>query len=242
VRAELWLAAAFVSVGAHVGLAAWIQQHEPVKTSAPRPPIEMELAALPKPPPPPKKIEPPPPPPPPPPKPITIKKVAVRPPPPAAPPPPEAPKIGISEDAPGGEVAVAKGSSLDGEPGTGNSDKPAPPAPPSPEPPKPAPPAPPAKVFVPIYQVTQLPKPKNPVQPEIPDAFRQAQREALVVVEVEIDVRGHVTNARVMRHADFGLDDAALAAAKQTEFEPALMGAQPVAVRYQIPYRFKVRG
>jgi len=35
---------------------------------------------------------------------------------------------------------------------------------------------------------------------------------------------------------------AALAAAKQTDFEPALVGNQPVPVRYQIPYRFRVRG
>ena len=72
--------------------------------------------------------------------------------------------------------------------------------------------------------------------------FREAQREALVVVEVEIDIRGKVVGARVMRHADYGLDDAALAAAKSTEFEPALMGTTPVPVRYQLPYRFKVRG
>jgi TonB family protein len=80
------------------------------------------------------------------------------------------------------------------------------------------------------------------VQPEIPAAFRDAQREALVVVEVEIDARGKVVGARVIKHAEFGLDDAALAAANQTEFEPALIGTKPVPVRYQLPYRFKVRG
>ena len=63
-----------------------------------------------------------------------------------------------------------------------------------------------------------------------------------MVIEVEIDASGHVAGARVLKHAEFGLDDAALAAAKQTVFEPALMGTQPVPVRFQIPYRFKVRG
>jgi len=155
------------------------------------------------------------------------------------PPPPEAPKVGYDgPDAPGG-LALPKGDTLDGDPNAaGEAVKPAPPAPPSP----PAPPAPPARKLVPLYEVTQLPKAKNRVEPEIPEAFRQAQREALVVVEVEIDVHGKVVGARVLRHADFGLDDAALAAAKQTDFEPALMGATPVAVRYQIPYRFHVRG
>ena len=88
-----------------------------------------------------------------------------------------------------------------------------------------------------------MPRAKHAVPPEIPDAFKQqAQREALVVVEVVIDARGAVVDARVLRHAEFGLDDAALTAASATEFEPALVGTDAVAVRYQIPYRFKVRG
>jgi hypothetical protein len=31
-------------------------------------------------------------------------------------------------------------------------------------------------------------------------------------------------------------------AAELTEFEPALVGTDPVAVRYRIPYRIRVRG
>lgn len=231
----LWVTASVVAVGAHVALAAWVETREP-PAKPHRPPIEMRLAPAPKPP----KAEPPPPPPPPPPKPQLVKKLAPRPRPaaPSEPPPPEAPKIGIEDSAPAGEIAVAPGVSQEGTPGTGNSDTkdPAPPAPP--EPPKPA--AAPHSHFVPIYQVTRMPKAKHPISPEIPDAFRQAEREALVVVEVELDAAGHVTNAKVIRHAEFGLDDAALAAAKQTEFEPALVGTQPVPVRYQIPYRFQV--
>jgi TonB family protein len=136
-------------------------------------------------------------------------------------------------------MAVSTGVTQEGQPDTGSSleKTPAPPTPPAP----PAPAAKPGgKRFVPIYQVTRMPKAKAPVSPEIPDAFRQAEREALVVVEVELDVHGHVQNARVVRHAEFGLDDAALAAAKLTEFEPALVGDEAVPVRYQIPYRFKV--
>ena len=236
-RAWLWGAAAAVSVTAHVAFAAWVEAREPAPRTQPRPPVVMELAAVARP----KPVEPPkpPPPPPPPPKPVTIKKVAKHPP-AAPPPPPEAPRFGSdAPDTPGG-LPVPKGDTMDADPvADGQGKEPAPPAPP---PPPPAPPAPPAKKFLPAYEVTQLPRPKHRVEPEIPEAFRQAQREALVVVELEIDARGKVVSARVLRHAEYGLDDAALAAARQTEFEPALMGTTPVAVRYQIPYRFRVRG
>src|SRR5689334_7154897 len=181
----------------------------------------------------------PPPPPPPPQQPKLVKRVVKSL--PKAPPPPETQRVGISEEATTStsEVAVATGVTTDGLLGTGTSmNKEAPPPPPEP----PAPPPPPKPKFFPSYEVTKLPAIKKAVQPEIPDAFRQAQREALVVIEVEIDAKGKVVSARVLRHADFGLDDAALTAAKSTEFEPALMGTTPVPVRYQLPYRFKVRG
>jgi protein TonB len=231
-----WTVAALVSVGAHVGFAALVERAEPVKVS--RPPIEMSLAKVKKVVEPPKPVEPPPPPPPPqPPK--LVKRVVKSL--PKAPPPPETQRVGISEDATAdkSDVAVATGVTTDGVLGTGTSmNREAPPPPPVLVPPA----APARPKFFPSYEVTKLPAIKHAVQPEIPDAFRQAQREALVVIEVEIDARGKVVSARVLRHADYGLDDAALVAAKSTQFEPALMGTTPVPVRYQLPYRFKVRG
>jgi len=238
-RGEIWIVAAALSVAANASFAAFVATREPPQPPAP-PPIEMRLAA------PPKriaKIDPPPPPLPPPPKPQLVKKIAPKPIPLAAPqPPPEIQKVGIDPDTSShGDLTISAGSTSEGEVGTGNTMDKTPPAPP--EPPTLAPKAKPAgKHFVPIFQVTRMPKPKHAVSPEIPEAFRDAQREALVVIEVELDEQGRVTGARVIRHAEFGLDDAALAAAKQTDFEPALVGNQPVPVRYQIPYRFRVRG
>lgn len=233
-----WMIAAAVSAAAHVAFAAWVENAEPNKKA--RPPIEMSLAKLPPKPEPPKAEPPPPPPPPEPPKPKqpkVVKKLST------PPPPPETQRVGVDESATTdkGEVAVSTGVTNDGVLGTGTSmNKDLPPPPPAP--PAPPPPPPPKPKFFPSYEVTKLPSIKKAVQPEIPDAFRRAQREALVVIEVEIDVRGKVVGARVLRKADFGLDEAALAAAKATEFEPALMGTTPVPVRYQLPYRFKVRG
>ncbi|MGE5185230.1 MAG: TonB family protein [Acidobacteriota bacterium] len=241
-RGDIFILTAALSVAAHASFAAWLSVRQP-RRPEPHHAIEMTLA-----PPKPKalaKVEPPPPPPPKPKlPPRLVKKLAPRPTPPApaAPPPPETQKIGIDPDATKGGPALAAGATSEGEMGTGTTMEPTPPAPPVP----PAPPAPPAKPagrhFVPIFQVSRMPRAKHAVAPEIPAAFKDAQREALVVVEVELDEQGHVTGARVVRHAEFGLDDAALAAAKHTDFEPALVGTQPVPVRYQIPYRFRVRG
>ncbi len=241
-RGDIFIITAALSVATHASFAAWLSLKAPRKPE-PHRAIEMQLA-----PPKPKaiaKVEPPPPPPPPPPpKRQLVKKLVHRPAPPApaAPPPPETQKVGIDPGATAGGPALAAGATSEGEMGTGNTMEPTPPAPPPP-PAAPAPVAKPAgKHFVPIFQVSRMPKAKHPIAPEIPAAFKDAQREALVVIEVELDEQGHVTGARVVRHAEFGLDDAALAAAKHTDFEPALVGTQPVPVRYQIPYRFRVRG
>jgi TonB family protein len=86
-----------------------------------------------------------------------------------------------------------------------------------------------------------MPRAVDAVQPEVPDRFRNQKREAVVVVEVAIAVTGRVTEARLVSRAGFGLDEAAVAAARRTRFEPARIGDRPVAVRMQIPYRFKVR-
>jgi protein TonB len=232
-----WIAAGVVSAIAHVGFAAYVETHEHVtKVHAV---LEMQIVP-PKPKPRLVTLPEPPPPPPPAPPPKLVKKIVKT----VAPPPkPETQRVGITEEATTdkGEVAVPTGVTTEGTLGTGTSmEKDLPPPPPE----APAPPPPPVKKpkFFPSYEVTKLPRAKSAVQPEIPQAFRDAQREALVVVEVEIDASGNVVSARVLKHAEYGLDDSALAAAKHTTFEPALMGTQPVPVRFQIPYRFKVRG
>ena len=232
-----WIAAGAVSFVAHVGFAAWVDNTEP--KAKPLRDVEMTVTPLKvKAPEPPKPL--PPPPPPEPKKPVLVKKPIKQQPPAPAP----TKRIGVEEAAlaPASDIAAPAGVDNDGIAGTGNSmDKDLPPPPPEP----PTPPAPPPikKVkFLPAFQVDVMPKMKHAAQPEIPAAFRDAQREAVVVIEVEIDITGKVVGARVLKHADYGLDDAALAAAKQTTFEPARMQNQPVPVRYQIPYRFKVRG
>ncbi|HEU5058867.1 MAG TPA: TonB family protein [Kofleriaceae bacterium] len=241
---HVWLVAGAVTLATHGALAGWLAQREP----APHPPLPKTVVRLKvaSPPPveavtPPKPPEPPPPPPPPP---RLVKRLRPK----ATPsqPPPDGPtrtdivepaESGLSPDqsALQGTMTVQGGGGIDGAIQDGKGREKTRVA----EPPAPRPPA---RRFVPIFEVTRMPKAIRPVQPEVPDEFRSQNREAVVVVEVAISAAGRVVEARVIKKAGFGLDEAAIAAARRTTFEPAMQGDRPVAVKMQIPYRFKVRG
>lgn len=60
-----------------------------------------------------------------------------------------------------------------------------------------------------------------------------------VVLALHIDETGRVVDATVVESADPALDERALAAARQFEFEPARRGDTPVAVRIQYAYVFE---
>ena len=232
-----WLTAAAISLVAHASFAAWVESREPAKKPH-RAPIEMRLAAAPKKPPPTPKVVEPPPPPPAPPK-HVVKKLA-----PAPVAVPEIQKVGVTPDPTNeSDLHMAAGSTLEGDVGTGNTMDKVPP-PPEVPPPAPAAPAPAAqgKHYVPEFKVTRLPQPKSAIRPELPSAFREAQREAHVIIEVEIDEAGHVANAKLVGKDEFGLAPAVIAAVEHTDFEPALVGTQPVPVRYHIPFTFRVHG
>jgi protein TonB len=225
----VWIGAASVSIVAHVAFAAWVDTREPAPPVK-RPSTVMRFVP---PNPRPKPVEPPPPPPPPvaPAKPHVVRAVK-RVPAPVTP----APKAGIADASAGGDFAAPVGPDLAAP--VGGEVEHAPPAPPSP----PAPRAPRAKHFVPEFKVTRLPTAKTPIHPDLPAVLRTTQGEIHVTVEVEIDEAGHVVRARVLGPVEPGLDTAVIAAVEHTEFEPALVGTQPVPVRYHIPFTFRVHG
>lgn len=238
---NVWLVASAVTLATHGALATWMLQREPIV----HPPIKKTVVRFKVTPPAPKReIQPPVKPPEPrPPPPKLVKRVRPKAA-PTEPPPDERTKTDIVEPAESGlspdqsasqgTMTVQGGGGIDGaiQAGTGR-EKTRAPAPP----PRPA-----ARVFVPIPDVSRMPRPIRPVQPEVPDEFRSQNREAVVVVEVAISASGRVIGARVVKKAGFGLDEAAIDAARRTSFEPALQGDRPVAVKMLIPYRFKVRG
>ncbi len=80
------------------------------------------------------------------------------------------------------------------------------------------------------------------VEREYPDLLKDAGIEGTVQVYVFIDKDGQVQNAQVNNSSgNKSLDEAALKAAQQFEFTPALNRDQKVAVWISIPITFSVR-
>jgi TonB family protein len=91
-----------------------------------------------------------------------------------------------------------------------------------------------------LSDVTQPPHFLHQVAPKYPDMARRAQKEGVVLVEATIGVDGLAHDIKVIEGIGFGCDEVAVDALKASRFAPAKQGEKPVAVRIQIPYRFKL--
>jgi TonB family protein len=101
-------------------------------------------------------------------------------------------------------------------------------------------PAPPASAR-PSEEAIVPPKLLKDVQPEYPAAALEQGIAASVLLEIDIDVAGVVGHARVAEASQspgLGFEDAALAAAKQLRFEPALEAGKPIPVTVTFRFRF----
>jgi protein TonB len=84
------------------------------------------------------------------------------------------------------------------------------------------------------------PRPKSIAQPAYTSSAREASVEGKVRVEVSVDEGGHVTGARLLAGLGYGLDEAALEAAKRAVFEPATRCGKPVSATFSIAMRFSL--
>jgi protein TonB len=84
------------------------------------------------------------------------------------------------------------------------------------------------------------PKLEKQVQPQYTAEGRQANVEGVVKLEVTIDATGHVTNVRVLSGLGFGLDEAAMTAAKQWVFAPATRCGKAVPTTVKPGVRFQL--
>jgi periplasmic protein TonB len=86
-------------------------------------------------------------------------------------------------------------------------------------------------------------KPKRRLisQPAYTSAAQEAHVEGLLRVEVTVGPDGSVTGARVVSGLGYGLDEAALAAARRASFEPATRCGKPVAGTAVLPFRFNMQ-
>jgi protein TonB len=84
------------------------------------------------------------------------------------------------------------------------------------------------------------PKRSVGVQAKYTKDARQAEIEGLVRIEVTVDEGGHVIAARLLSGLGYGLDEAALDAAKKCVFEPATLCGKPVVGTAIIAQRFEL--
>ena len=82
--------------------------------------------------------------------------------------------------------------------------------------------------------------PPRPVgEPVIAEYPAGETRGARVVLELEVDARGQVSDARVVTPTQPRFDESALQAARRLRFEPARRGDEPVPVRMQFAFNFE---
>ena len=89
---------------------------------------------------------------------------------------------------------------------------------------------------------------EDPVKPQlsrqVPPAYsseaRQANVEGVVKLEITVDETGRVTQVRVIKGLGFGLDEAAVTAAKQWSFKPATRCGRAVSYVVKPGVRFQL--
>jgi TonB family protein len=89
----------------------------------------------------------------------------------------------------------------------------------------------------------ELPVAINMVQPGYPDLARRAGFEATVWVRALIDKDGNVRDVKIVKcsNKDMGFEDAAMAAARESSWKPAIANGHPVAVWITYSVVFKLQ-
>jgi TonB family protein len=86
--------------------------------------------------------------------------------------------------------------------------------------------------------LTKAPAVIAPATPEYPEAAKARGLSGEVVLELDVSELGTVTDARVVKAAGDGFDEAALAAGRQLRFSPAEIDGKPAAVTLEYRFRF----
>jgi TonB family protein len=76
--------------------------------------------------------------------------------------------------------------------------------------------------------------------PDYSEEARKAKYQGTVIVSVQVDASGHVTNMRVVHPLGLGLDEKALEAINQWRFTPGVKDGVPVTVLAQIEVNFRL--
>lgn len=82
------------------------------------------------------------------------------------------------------------------------------------------------------------PKPRSVPQPVGTEAARAAGVEGKVRVQLTVDESGRVVDVKLLQGLGYGLDEAALTAARKAEFEPAVRCGRAARATFNISMRF----
>ena len=94
--------------------------------------------------------------------------------------------------------------------------------------------------YLPLGSGIRPPRGSSIVDPKYTDAARRAKINGSVVVAVAINEEGGVDDVKVVRRLGYGLDENAMAAARQGKFTPATKDGRPVAVQLNMEMTFKL--
>jgi TonB family protein len=84
---------------------------------------------------------------------------------------------------------------------------------------------------------SNAPRKIRDVAPIYPEAARQAKVSGIVILELQLDVNGTVTDARVLRSIPL-LDAAAIEAVKQWQYEPMIQNGKPIPIPLTVTVPF----
>ncbi len=84
------------------------------------------------------------------------------------------------------------------------------------------------------------PKVIHKVVPQYTEAARKAHVTGAVILQAIIDETGKVTDTEVLRSLREDLDEVAVQAVRQWQFEPATLDGKPVAVYYNLTINFQL--
>ena len=85
---------------------------------------------------------------------------------------------------------------------------------------------------------TKAPQVIYQVEPEFSEEARRAKHQGSVLLSVEVDTNGRVSNIRVVKSLGLGLDEKAIEAVSRWRFRPAQRNGRPVTVPATIDVNF----
>ncbi len=93
-------------------------------------------------------------------------------------------------------------------------------------------------VYIPSYQVEELPVPESSINPVYPEEARRTGVEGKVMVLLYIDCQGYVKKAEIQKSPNALLSESALNAVINAKFRPAKIGGIARAVCMQLTLKF----